>query len=72
MNPASITRLDLLLASPEIFLLAAACAVLLVDLFLSERTRWVTFVLALLTLAGTSFVAATTGFGERAGALWQL
>ena len=65
MNPASITRLDLYLAAPEMFLLGAASVVLLVDLFLGERTRWVTFVLALLTLAGTSLVTATFGFDER-------
>ena len=65
MNPASITRLDLLLAAPEMFLLAAACVVLLVDLFLTERSRWVTFVLALLTLLGTSLITTSVGFAER-------
>ena len=65
MNPASITRLDLLLAAPEMFLLAAACVVLLVDLFLTDRTRWVTFVLALLTLLGTSLITTSFGFAER-------
>ena len=65
MNPASITRLDLMLAAPEIFMLAAICVVLLVDLFLTERTRWVTFVLSLLTLAGASWITAVTGVGER-------
>ena len=40
MNPASITRLDLLLAAPEMFLLGATCVVLLVDLFLPDRSRW--------------------------------
>jgi NADH-quinone oxidoreductase subunit N len=65
MNPASITRLDLVLAAPEMFLLAAACIVLLVDLFLSDRQRGITFVLSLLTLAGASWITATTGFTER-------
>ena len=65
MNPASITRLDLVLAAPEMFVLAAACVVLLVDLFLTERTRWVTFVLSLLTLAGASWLTTVTGFSER-------
>jgi NADH-quinone oxidoreductase subunit N len=65
MNPASITSLDLLLAAPEIFLLAATCVVLVVDLFLTERTRWVTFVLALFALAGTSWVTTATGVTER-------
>jgi NADH-quinone oxidoreductase subunit N len=65
MNPASITRLDLALAAPEIFLLTAVCVVLIVDLFLAERTRWVTFLLSLLTLAGASWITAATGVDER-------
>jgi NADH-quinone oxidoreductase subunit N len=65
MNPASITRLDLTLATPEMFVLAAACVVLLVDLFVDDRRRWITFVLSLVTLAGASWVTSTTGFGER-------
>jgi NADH-quinone oxidoreductase subunit N len=65
MNPASITSLDLALAAPEMFVLAATCVVLLVDLFLTERTRWVTFVLSLLTLAGASWITTVTGFSER-------
>ena len=55
MTPATITRLDLLLAAPEIFLLAAACVILLVDLFLDDAKRIVTFVLSLLALAGTAW-----------------
>jgi len=65
MNPASITQLDLVLAAPEMFVLAATCVVLLVDLFLTERTRWVTFVLSLLTLAGAAWITTVTGFSER-------
>jgi NADH-quinone oxidoreductase subunit N len=65
MSLASITRLDLVLAAPEMFVLAATCVVLLVDLFLTERTRWVTFMLALLTLAGASWITTVTGFPER-------
>jgi NADH-quinone oxidoreductase subunit N len=65
MNPASITRLDLLLAAPEMFLLGAACVVLLVDLYLSDRSRWVTFALSLVALAGTSLVTTTFAFTER-------
>jgi len=65
MNPASITRLDLTLAAPEIFMLAAICVVLLVDLFLGDRQRWVTFALSLLALAGASWITSATGFPER-------
>ena len=65
MNPASITRLDLVLATPEMFLLAATCVILLGDLFLRDRDRWITFVLSLLTLAGVGWITAATGFTER-------
>ncbi|MGI9247078.1 MAG: NADH-quinone oxidoreductase subunit NuoN [Steroidobacteraceae bacterium] len=65
MNPASISQQDLALAAPEMFMLAATCVVLLVDLFLSDRRRWVTFVLSLVALAGASWITATTGFTER-------
>ena len=43
-------------AAAEIFLLAAICVILLVDVFLSDRMRWVTYALSLLTLAGAAFV----------------
>jgi NADH-quinone oxidoreductase subunit N len=65
MNPASITRLDLALAAPEIFLLAATCVILLIDLFLDEKNRWETFVLSLLALAGASWVTAKTAVTVR-------
>jgi NADH-quinone oxidoreductase subunit N len=41
---------------PEIFLLTAACMILVVDLFLSERTRLVTYGLTLGALIGTVFL----------------
>jgi NADH-quinone oxidoreductase subunit N len=65
MNPATITQLDLALAAPEIFVLTATCVVLLVDLFLNDRQRWITFALSLVTLAGASWVTAAMGFTER-------
>ena len=65
MNPASITRLDLALAAPEMFLLAATCVILLIDLFLDDKNRWETFVLSLLALAGASWVTARTGVSVR-------
>jgi NADH-quinone oxidoreductase subunit N len=65
MNPAIITRLDLMLAAPEIFLLAATCVILLVDLFLDDRQRWQTFALSLAALAGTAWVTAETGLDVR-------
>jgi NADH-quinone oxidoreductase subunit N len=65
MNPASITKLDLALAAPEIFLLAATCVILLIDLFLDDKNRWETFVLSLLALAGASWVTAKTAVTVR-------
>jgi len=41
------------LASPEIFLLTAACVVLIADLFISDKNRVLTYVLAQLSLLGT-------------------
>jgi NADH-quinone oxidoreductase subunit N len=65
MNPAAITRLDLVLAAPELFLLAAACVILVGDLFLRDKDRWITFAASLLTLAGVSWITSVTGFSER-------
>jgi NADH-quinone oxidoreductase subunit N len=49
-------------AYPEIFVLAMVCVVLLVDLFLPEDRRWVTYALTLATLAG-AFVVTLIGPG---------
>jgi NADH-quinone oxidoreductase subunit N len=65
MSPATITRLDLFLAAPEIFLLTAVCVILLVDLFLDDAKRGITFVLSLVALAGTAYVTARTGVDAR-------
>ena len=49
---------------PEIFLLSAACLVLVVDLFLSQRTRLLTYGLSLLALLGTIAVTVWVATGE--------
>ena len=54
---------DLMPAAPEIFLLVAACVVLMVDLFLSDRSRWVSYLLTLASLLGTALLVAS-GAGE--------
>lgn len=51
-----ITSTDFAVATPEIFLLAATCVVLLVDLFVPERQRQVTYFLSLVTLAVTAWL----------------
>jgi len=45
---------------PEIFLLSMACIILVVDLYLTDRTRYITYALTLITLA---IVAALTVYG---------
>lgn len=45
---------------PEIFLLSMACIILVVDLYLTDRTRYITYALTLITLAT---VAALTVYG---------
>ncbi|HET7766907.1 MAG TPA: NADH-quinone oxidoreductase subunit NuoN [Burkholderiales bacterium] len=48
-----LTNLPIMLpAYPEIFLLAAGCAILVIDLFLPDRMRWVSYSLSLAALAG--------------------
>src|SRR2546427_1340175 len=53
------------IAYPEIFLLAAGCAILVIDLFLAVEGRWITYVLSLAALLGcavlTMIVTAMTG-----------
>ncbi len=43
-------------AIPEIFLLIAVCVVLLVDLYLPERLRWITYALSQLTVLGCALL----------------
>jgi NADH-quinone oxidoreductase subunit N len=43
-------------AYPEIFVVSMACAILVLDLFLSERRRFITCGLALLTVAGAAIL----------------
>ena len=43
-------------AIPEIFLLGMACTILIVDLFLTDRSRIITYLLSQLALLGTMFL----------------
>ncbi|HLF10482.1 MAG TPA: proton-conducting transporter membrane subunit, partial [Gammaproteobacteria bacterium] len=49
---------DLTAAAPEIFLAIAICVVLLVDVFLRDDQRQVTYVLSMLALVGTAAFSA--------------
>ena len=53
------------LAAAEVFVLTAACAILVIDLFLTERSRWLTYVLSLLTLAGAAYMTVRYGVETR-------
>ena len=53
-------------AYPELFVLAMVCAVLLIDLFLPDERRWVSYALTLVTLAGAFALTLTGPGGEEA------
>lgn len=53
---AVVTNFNMQAAAAEIFLLTAICVILLVDVFLDDSKRWVTYGLTMLTLAGCAFV----------------
>jgi NADH-quinone oxidoreductase subunit N len=55
-------------AAAEIFVLTAACVILVIDLFLSERSRWITYALSLLTLAGAAYMTVRYGVQGRVSA----
>jgi NADH-quinone oxidoreductase subunit N len=52
------STVDFELAAPEIFLLCATCAILVADLFISDRNRQISYFLSLLTLAVTAVLVA--------------
>ena len=58
-------NLNYLAAYPEIFVLAAACAILLVDLFISDENRIVTYMLSMLTLVIAAWITSRYGVTER-------
>ena len=55
---------DLRLASAEIFMLAMACLILIVDLFVKSKNRTVTYVLTQLTLIGSALATAMMFTGQ--------
>lgn len=55
---------DLRLASAEIFMLAMACLIMIVDLFVKNKKRTVTFVLTVLALIGAAAITALTSSGQ--------
>lgn len=61
--------IDYSLVAPEIFLASAICVVLLVDVFLRQEQRQITYLLAMLALIGTALFSAFFGVGEGATTL---
>ncbi len=53
---AVLSSFDFQAAAAEIFLLSAICVILLIDVFLSDRQRWITYGLSLLSLVGSAVV----------------
>jgi NADH-quinone oxidoreductase subunit N len=62
---AVVSNFGMQAAAAEIFLLTAVCVILLVDVFLSDRSRWITYALSLLTLAGAAFVTVEFAVDSR-------
>ncbi|HEV8332606.1 MAG TPA: NADH-quinone oxidoreductase subunit NuoN [Steroidobacteraceae bacterium] len=62
---SSWTEMGGLVAAAEIFVLTAICVVLVIDVFLTERSRWITYVLSLLTLAGAAYMTVRYGVQAR-------
>ncbi len=65
MNPTLANSLAL--AAPEMLLLLATSVVLIVDLFLSDRQRQVTYLLSIATLAATAVLVAGLPEGRHVG-----
>jgi len=55
---------DFMLAAPEIFVLGMACLILVVDVFLAERNRAVSYYLSQMTLLGAAVLTYTQLGGE--------
>lgn len=62
---AVVTNFGMQAAWAEIFLLTAICVILLVDVFLDDSKRWVTYGLTMLTLAGCAFVTVNYAVDSR-------
>ena len=52
-------------AAAEVFVVTALCVILVIDVFLTDRSRWLTYVLSLLTLAGAAYMTVRYGVQSR-------
>jgi len=60
----NFTMPNLTPALPEIFVLAMVCLVLIADLFLSNRNRFVTYALSQITLLGAAWITLATSVND--------
>src|SRR5437868_1041793 len=60
-----LTSVDLTTAAAEIFVVGGICLVLLIDVFLTERWRAISYYLSLLTLAGAAYTTVRYGVDTR-------
>jgi NADH-quinone oxidoreductase subunit N len=65
MPETMLSSVDLTSAAAEIFVVAGICLVLLIDVFLNDRWRWVSYYLSLLTLAGAAYTTMRYGVDVR-------
>lgn len=56
---------EITLIAPEIFVLSAACVILMIDIFISDERRLVTYTLSVLALVGAAWISFKTGTSER-------
>ncbi|HET9444942.1 MAG TPA: NADH-quinone oxidoreductase subunit NuoN [Steroidobacteraceae bacterium] len=52
-------------AAAEVFVITALCVILVIDVFLTERSRWLTYVLSLATLVGAAYMTVRYGVQAR-------
>ena len=65
-----LTAAELAPAAAEIFLAVAACVILLVDVFLPEKRRGLSFLLTVIALAGATWVTSLVAVPERTVVLY--
>lgn len=68
MSEAVISATEYAAASAEIFVLGAICAILLIDVFLDDRSRWISYALTLAALVGAAAVTLNFGVDSRVSA----
>src|SRR5882757_5421006 len=65
MSEPLAASLNLAPAMAEIFVAAAICVILLVDAFLRQQSRWITYGLSMLSLAGAAVMTVHYGLPAR-------